>query len=122
MASVRAPSTSRPSGTRAVPDVVSAAVGLSITDEASAVLVEEDGALDALETRGVPLEVRCHAEDVLVSDLTTATYAKAQAASTHHPATLFSCLPVNSIGLLSVLTARLNVQLVAKLIMILMME
>ena len=77
---------------RWVPDVISAAVGLSVADETGAILVQVDGALDAFETRGVPLEVRGHAEDVLVSDLTSAADAEAQPAATQQPAALLSCV------------------------------
>ena len=77
-------------GSVEVPDVVPAAVGLAISDEAGAVLVEEDGALDALEARGVPLEIGRHAQDVLVGDLTAAADAEAQAPAPHHPAALLS--------------------------------
>lgn len=44
-----------------LPDVVPATVGLAVADETGAILVEELVALDALEARGVPLEVGRHA-------------------------------------------------------------
>lgn len=74
----------RPNGSRLgrkslIPDVISAAEGLAVADEAGAVLVQEDPALDALEAGGVPLEVRRHPENVLVLDGRPAADAQAAA-------------------------------------------
>jgi hypothetical protein len=52
-----------------VPDIISAAVGLAIADETGAILVQELGALDALEARGVPFQIRGHTQNVLVLDV-----------------------------------------------------
>lgn len=65
--------------TRSVlPDVVSLAVSLPVAHEAGAGLVEELMAFGALKARGVPLQVRRHAEDVLIVDLRPAAHAQAE--------------------------------------------
>lgn len=68
----------------ASPDVISSTEGLAVADEARAVLVEEDAALDALEARGVPLEVGRHAQDVLVLDGRAAADAQAPGDAAAH--------------------------------------
>jgi len=55
------------------PHIISLAVGLAVSNKAGTVLVEELVALCAFETRGVPLQVRRHPQDVLVVDLGAAT-------------------------------------------------
>ncbi len=54
-----------------VPYVISLAVRLAVSDEASARLVQILTALCALQTGCVPLQVRGHPQDVLVMDLTS---------------------------------------------------
>ena len=49
-----------------IPDVISSTECLAIADETGAIFIEEDSALDALETGGVPFEIRCYTEDVLI--------------------------------------------------------
>lgn len=52
-----------------LPDVVPFAVGFPIPDKARAALVQVLTALRAFQTGRVPLQVRGHAQDVLVVDL-----------------------------------------------------
>jgi hypothetical protein len=52
-----------------VPDIISAAVGLSIADETGAIFVQELSTFDALEARGVPFQIRGHTQNVLVLDV-----------------------------------------------------
>jgi hypothetical protein len=59
-----------------VPNVVILAEDFAVSDEASAVLVEELLALAALEAGSVPLEVGGHPEDVLIVDLASAANAQ----------------------------------------------
>lgn len=59
----------------ASPDIVPLAVGLPVSHEARARLVQVLAALGALEAGGVPLEVGGHPEDELVVDLTAAAHA-----------------------------------------------
>ena len=57
------------------PDVVPLAVGLPVSHEARARLVQVLAALGALEAGGVPLEVWRHPQDKLIVDLTPAAHA-----------------------------------------------
>ena len=52
-----------------IPDVISAAVGLSIADETGAILVQELSAFDAFEARDVKFQILAHTQNVLVSDV-----------------------------------------------------
>lgn len=63
----------------ASPDVVPLAVGLPVSHEARARLVQVLAALGALEAGGVPLEVWGHPQDELVVDLTPAAHARGRA-------------------------------------------
>lgn len=60
----------------ASPDVVPLAVGLPVSHEARARLVQVLAALSTLEAGGVPLEVGGHPQDELVVDLTPAAHAR----------------------------------------------
>ena len=57
------------------PDIVVLAVGLAVSNEAGAGLVEELVALGTAEAGGVPLQVRRDPQDVLVMDSATAAGA-----------------------------------------------
>lgn len=57
-----------------VPYVISLAVSLAVSDEASARLVQILTAFCALQTGCVPLQVRGHSQDVLIMDLTSTAY------------------------------------------------
>lgn len=65
----------QPGHLRASPDVVPLAVGLPVSHEARARLVQVLAALGALEAGGVPLEVWRHPQDKLIVDLTPAAHA-----------------------------------------------
>lgn len=65
----------QPGLSRASPDVIPLAVGLPVSHEARARLVQVLAALGALEAGGVPLEVGRHPQDKLVVDLTPAAHA-----------------------------------------------
>lgn len=60
---------------RASPDIVPLAVGLPVSHEARARLVQVLAALGALEAGGMPLQVGRHPQDKLVVDLTPAAHA-----------------------------------------------
>lgn len=60
----------------ASPDVVPLAIGLPVSHEARARLVQVLAALRTLEAGGVPLEVGGHPQDELVVDLTPAAHAR----------------------------------------------
>lgn len=66
----------RPRRAGGSPDVVPLAVGLPVSHEARARLVQVLAALGALEAGGVPLEVWRHPQDELVVDLTPAAHAR----------------------------------------------
>lgn len=57
-----------------LPRIISLTVGLSVSDEACARLVQVLAALCTLEAGCVPLQVRGHSEDVLVVYLTSTAY------------------------------------------------
>ena len=57
------------------------AVRLAVAHEAGARLVQVAGALGALETGGVPLEVWRHAHDELIGDAAAATHARRRPAT-----------------------------------------
>ena len=59
-----------------LPGIVLLAEGLSVSDKAGTILVEEHLALGALEAGRVPLQVGCNPQDVLVVDLTPAPHAQ----------------------------------------------
>ena len=58
------------------PDVILLAEGLSVSDKAGTVLVEEHLALGALQAGRVPLQVGGHPQDVLVVYLAPAPHAE----------------------------------------------
>ena len=64
------------------PDVVAFAVRLAVAHEAGARLIQVLVTVGAFEAGGVPLQVRGHAQDVLVGDVRTAPHAH------RHPALL----------------------------------
>ena len=62
-----------------VPHVVGFAVGLAISEEAGARLVQVTATVSALQTRGMPLEIWSYAHDELVGDAAPTPHARRQA-------------------------------------------
>lgn len=80
------------------PEIIHLAVGFSVSYEAGAHFIQHKSAVGALETGGVPLEVRRHTQDKLVQDRTAAAGTHACPSNSWHRPKYYVTHQLTNIG------------------------